>query len=103
MIFISGYVLRKLILKERDIHEQSLAAVLCADIKGYGQHLKEDEAGTLCRLNSYQKEFERNVQDHNGGIVHMAGDSIVAKFESVIVTVFIKCGTIDQNNPKMSG
>jgi adenylate cyclase len=83
MIFISGYILRKLILKERDIHEQSLAAVLCADIKGYGQHMKEDEAGTLSRLNSCQKEFERYVQEHNGGIVHMAGDSIVAKYESV--------------------
>jgi len=87
MIFISGYVLRKLILKERDIHEQSLAAVLCADIKGYGQHMKEDEAGTLSRLNSYQKEFEQYVQEHNGGIVHMAGDSIVAKFESVLDAV----------------
>ena len=87
MIFISGYIVRKLILKERDIHEQSLAAVLCADIKGYGQHMKEDEAGTLSRLNSYQKEFERYVQEHNGGIVHMAGDSIVAKFESVLDAV----------------
>jgi len=87
MIFISGYIVRKLILKERDIHEQSLAAVLCADIKGYGQHMKEDEAGTLSRLNSYQKEFERYVQEHNGGIVHMAGDSIVAKFESVLEAV----------------
>jgi adenylate cyclase len=87
MIFISGYILRKLILKERDIHEQSLAAVLCADIKGYGQHMKEDEAGTLSRLNSYQKEFERYVQEHNGGIVHMAGDSIVAKYESVLDAV----------------
>jgi adenylate cyclase len=87
MIFISGYILRKLILKERDIHEQSLAAVLCADIKGYGQHMKEDEAGTLSRLNSYQKDFERYSQEHNGGIVHMAGDSIVAKFESVLDAV----------------
>ncbi len=72
MIFISGYILRKLILKESDIHEQSLAAILCADIKGYGQHMKEDEAGTLSRLNSYQNEFERNVQDHNGGILQKA-------------------------------
>jgi len=83
MIFISGYILRKLILKESDIHEQSLAAILCADIKGYGHHIKQDEAGTLSRLNSCQKEFERYVQEHNGGIVHMAGDSIVANFESV--------------------
>ncbi len=87
MIFISGYIVRKLILKEKDIHEQSLAAVLCADIKGYGQHMKEDEAGTLSRLNSYQKEFERYVQEHNGEIVHMAGDSIVAKYESVLDAV----------------
>jgi len=87
MIIISGYILRKFILKESDIHEQSLAAVLCADIKGYGQHLKEDEAGTLSRLNSYQSEFERYVQEHNGGIVHMAGDSIVAKYESVLDAV----------------
>lgn len=87
MIFISGYVLRKLILKESDIHEQSLAAVLCADIKGYGQHMKEDEAETLSRLNSYQKDFERYSKEHNGGIVHMAGDSIVAKFENVLDAV----------------
>ena len=87
MIFISGYVLRKLILKERDIHEQSLSAILCADIKGFGHHIKQDEAGTLSRLNSCQKEFERYVQEHNGGIVHMAGDSIVANFESVLDAV----------------
>lgn len=87
MIIISGYVLRKLILKESHIHEQSLAAVLCADIKGFGQHIKQDEAGTLSRLDSCQKEFEQYVHEHNGGIVHMAGDSIVANFESVLDAV----------------
>lgn len=64
MIFISGYVLRKLILKERDIHEQSLSAVLCADIKGFGQHIKQDEAGTLSRLNLARKNLNnmsRNI------------------------------------------
>jgi adenylate cyclase len=87
MIFISGYIVRKLILKERDIHEQNLAAILCADIKGYGQHMKEDEEGTLSRLNSNQKEFERYVQEYNGEIVHMLGDSIVAKYKSVLDAV----------------
>jgi len=83
MLILSGYIFRKLILKETDIDERKLAAVLCADVKGYGQHMKQDEAGTKRRLTAYCNEFERFVIDQQGQIVHMAGDSIVAKFDDV--------------------
>ena len=87
MVFISGYIIRKLILKETDIHERLLAAVLCADVKGYSQHMKRDEAGTLNRLNACRQEFERFVLERQGKMVHMAGDSIVAKFINVFDAV----------------
>ena len=87
VVFLSGYIIRKLILRETDIHERLLAAVLCADIKGYSQHMKRDEAGTVQRLNACRNEFERFVLEHQGKMVHMAGDSIVAKFVNVFDAV----------------
>ena len=83
VVILSGYIIRKLILKETDIHERLLAAVLCADIKGYSQHIRRDETGTLDRLNDYRNEFERFVLEYRGKMVHMVGDSIVAKFVNV--------------------
>ena len=83
VIFLSGYIVRKLILRESDIHERMLATVLCADVKGYSKHMKRDESGTLRKLDAYRQEFERTVQEHLGKMVHIAGDSIVAKFTSV--------------------
>ncbi len=83
VVFLSGYILRKLILGETDIHERMLAAVLCADVKGYGQHMRRDEAGTVRMLNTYREEFKRFILEHRGQIVHIVGDSIVANFSDV--------------------
>jgi TolB-like protein/class 3 adenylate cyclase len=87
VVIIAGYIIRKLILKESDIHERILAAVLCADVKGYSQHMRQDEAGTVDRLNAYRQEFERFVLEHRGKLVHMAGDSIVVNFVNVFNAV----------------
>ena len=87
VVILAGYIIRKLILKETDIHERILAAVLCADVKGYGQHMRKDEVGTMHRLNAYRNDFERFVLEHRGKMVHMAGDSIVAKFVNVFDAV----------------
>lgn len=83
VVFLSGYIVRKLILKESDIHERIYAAVLCADVKDYGQYLKRDETGTMHMLDAYRGEFEKYVSEFMGRVVHMAGDSIVAKFTDV--------------------
>ena len=83
VIFLSGYIIRKLILKESDIHERLLAAVLCADVKDYGKHMIRNEAGTVKLLDNYREEFENFVYEFRGRIVHIAGDSIVAKFTDV--------------------
>ena len=55
MLFLTGYIIRKFILKETDIDERILAAVLCTDVKDYGRHMRQDEVGTMRRLNTWRR------------------------------------------------
>ncbi len=91
MLFLSGNIIRKLIIGEMGLLERRLAAVLCADVKDYSQHMEQDETGTLHRLKTYRDIFDEDILEHRGRIANRAGDSVVAEFGSVIDAIKCAC------------
>jgi adenylate cyclase len=68
--------------------ERRLAAILAADVVGYSRLMGVDEAGTLAQL----KEIRGNliagtIAEHQGRIVKLTGDGVLAEFASVVNAV----------------
>ena len=68
--------------------ESRLAAILAADVVGYSKLMERDEARTLSELSFLINEFIRPlIAEHNGRIVKLIGDGILAEFSSVVDAV----------------
>ena len=67
--------------------ERRLAAILHADVKGYGRLIGEDEPGTLRVLGAYLEKMRGLVQRHGGHAVGSRGDSLLAEFPSAVEAV----------------
>jgi adenylate cyclase len=74
---------------------RKLAAILCADVKGYSRLMGEDESYTVGALKECRKVFAENIQKHAGRVVNASGDSILAEFPSVVSAV--QCAVEIQN------
>jgi len=61
---------------------QRLATILVADVAGYSRLMGSDECGTVAALDSARAVFRDNVAAHQGHVVDMAGDSVLAVFDS---------------------
>ena len=65
-----------------------LAAILAADVVGYSRLMGADEAGTLAALKRHREAiFDPAVAAHNGRIVKLIGDGVIAEFGSVVDAV----------------
>ena len=65
--------------------ERRLAAILAADVVGYTRMMSHDEAGTLQSLSTLIKNIITPlIESHNGRIVKLMGDGVLAEFGSVI-------------------
>jgi class 3 adenylate cyclase len=65
--------------------ERRLAAILAADVAGYGRLMGADEEGTLARLNAHRTEFlEPTVAEYRGRVVKRTGDGILVEFGSAV-------------------
>ncbi len=68
--------------------ERRLAAILAADVVGYSRLIRADEEGTLASLNAIRKELiDPKIAKHQGRIVKLMGDGMLAEFGSVIGAV----------------
>jgi class 3 adenylate cyclase/pimeloyl-ACP methyl ester carboxylesterase len=68
--------------------DRRLAAILAADIAGYSRMMSEDEAGTLAALQRCRSELiDPAIGRHNGRIVKLMGDGLLAEFSSVVEAV----------------
>ena len=68
--------------------ERRLAAILAADVAGYGRLMGRDEVGTLARLRSHRRELiDPKVAEHKGRVVKTTGDGILIEFPSVVEAV----------------
>ena len=67
---------------------RKLAAILAADVVGYSRLMGADEAGTLAALKRHREAiFDPAVAAHNGRIVKLIGDGVIAEFGSVVDAV----------------
>jgi adenylate cyclase len=64
--------------------ERRLAAILAADVVGYGRLMAADEKGTHVRLRAVRQDFlEPKVAEHHGRMVKLMGDGALIEFASV--------------------
>jgi len=64
--------------------KRKLTAILSADVKGYSRLMGEDEVETLKTLSAYFQIMTALIQKHQGKVLNMAGDNLLADFESVV-------------------
>ncbi len=67
---------------------RKLAAILAADVVGYSRLMGAGEAGTLAALKRHREAvFDPAVAAHNGRVVKLIGDGVIAEFGSVVDAV----------------
>src|SRR5438477_1490759 len=68
--------------------ESRLTPILAADVVGYSRLMGADEAGTLAILKKIRSELiETKIAEHQGRVVKLTGDGILAEFPSVVSAV----------------
>ena len=68
--------------------ERRLAAVLAADVAGYGRLMGVDEEGTLAALKVCRRELiDPKIAEHRGRIVKTTGDGALVEFGSAVDAV----------------
>src|SRR6185503_14977600 len=67
--------------------QRKLAAILSADAAGYSRLMSEDEIGTVRTLAACRELVTDIVVRHDGRIVDMPGDNILAEFPSAVSAV----------------
>jgi adenylate cyclase len=70
--------------------KRKLVAILSADVKGYSRLMGKDEVATLKTLSAYFQIMTTLIQKHQGKVLNIAGDNLIADFESVVDAV--QCG-----------
>src|SRR5438067_7718183 len=61
---------------------QRLAAILAADAVGYSRLMSADDHGTVAALDAARAVFRKHILASHGRVVDMAGDSVLAVFET---------------------
>ena len=68
--------------------ERRLAAILVADVVGYARLIRVDEEGTIAALKALRADLiDPKLGEHNGRIVKLMGDGMLADFPSVVDAV----------------
>ena len=67
--------------------ERKLAAILSADAAGYSRLMGEDEIGTVRALAACRELVAGVIARHQGRVVDMAGDNVLAEFPSAVSAV----------------
>ena len=72
---------------------RKLAAILAADVVGYGLLMGADEEGTLTRLKAHRRSLvDRKLSEYRGRIVKTTGDGMLVEFASALDAV---CCAVD--------
>ncbi len=62
--------------------KKRLTAILAADVAGYSRLMAMDDHGTVNALDSARKVFRSKIESNQGRVIDMAGDSVLAAFET---------------------
>jgi class 3 adenylate cyclase len=75
---------------------RKLAAILAADVVGYGRLAASDEERTLARLRALRSDLiDPTIALHHGRVVKRTGDGVLIEFRSVVDAV--RCAIEVQN------
>ena len=66
---------------------QRLMAILAADVAGYSRLMAADERATVAALDAARSVFRTQIESDQGRVIDMAGDSVLAVFETAIGAV----------------
>jgi adenylate cyclase len=61
---------------------QRLAAILAADVAGYSRLMAADDRATVAALDAARATFRAHIESNRGRVIDMAGDSVLAVFET---------------------
>lgn len=61
---------------------QRLGAILAADAVGYSRLMEADERTTVAALDAARSVFRAEVESNQGHVINMAGDSVLAVFDT---------------------
>ena len=64
--------------------QRRLAAILAADVAGYGRLMGSDDEGTLAGLKACRELIDLKSKQHRGRIVNTPGDSALVEFASAV-------------------
>ena len=68
--------------------QRRLSAILSADVVGYSKLVRADETGTIQAVQRLRADvFEPKLREHEGRIVKLMGDGLLAEFPSVVEAV----------------
>lgn len=68
--------------------QRRLAAILAADVVGYSRLMRNDEEGTLARLQAVRRELlDPKAEEYGGRIVKTTGDGSLIEFPSAVDAV----------------
>jgi class 3 adenylate cyclase len=62
--------------------KQRLAAILAADAAGYSRLMASDDRATVAALDVARGVFRSRIEAHQGRVIDMAGDSVLAVFQT---------------------
>ncbi|MGB7300304.1 MAG: adenylate/guanylate cyclase domain-containing protein [Burkholderiaceae bacterium] len=62
--------------------KQRLAAILAADVTGYSRLMAADDRATVTALDAARAVFRAQIETNQGRVIDMAGDSVMAVFET---------------------
>lgn len=62
--------------------KQRLAVILAADAAGYSRLMATDDHATVAALDTGRAVFRKHIESMQGRVIDMAGDSVLAVFES---------------------
>lgn len=72
---------------DNPLPQRRLAAILSADVVNYSRHMQADEDATIAKHRHTRQLIVDGVGRHGGRVVHTAGDSVLAEFDSAIHSV----------------
>jgi adenylate cyclase len=78
--------------------KQRLAAILAADVAGYSRLMAANERATVAALDAARKVFRSHIESSQGRVVDMAGDSVLAVFETAAGAVSAALGIQEEIN-----
>ncbi len=81
--------------------KQRLAAILAADVAGYSRLMAADERATVTALDAARAVFRSHIESSQGRVIDMAGDSVLAVFETA--TGAVSAAILIQKDLNQSG